>query len=79
MQIIFSYAAKAAAHACIAFIRLYQLTISPLLPNCCRYHPTCSDYALQAIKKYGVVKGVMKSLYRILRCNPFSSGGYDPV
>jgi putative membrane protein insertion efficiency factor len=76
---VFLNAGKMATWVCIALIRLYQRVISPLFPNCCRYHPTCSDYAVQAIKKYGIVKGLLKSFYRILRCNPFSPGGYDPV
>lgn len=60
-------------------IRLYQLFISPWLPKSCRYEPTCSHYAIEAIKKYGAVKGSFLSAKRILRCNPFFKGGYDPV
>ncbi len=63
----------------IFIIRLYQLFISPLFPSTCKYHPTCSSYSIQALKKYGVIKGLYKSIFRILRCNPFSHGGYDPV
>ncbi|MFC2330371.1 MAG: membrane protein insertion efficiency factor YidD [Treponema sp.] len=61
------------------FIRAYQKCISPLFPPCCRYVPTCSQYALEAIKKYGAVKGSFLAIKRILRCNPFFEGGYDPV
>jgi len=70
---------KVVAKTLIIFIRFYQIVISPLFPDSCRFYPTCSSYAIQAIKKYGVLKGILKSIYRILRCNPFSSGGYDPV
>ncbi|MCR4713586.1 MAG: membrane protein insertion efficiency factor YidD [Treponemataceae bacterium] len=61
------------------FIRFYQVFISPLFPPCCRYYPTCSSYALEAIKKYGPLKGSFLAIRRILRCNPFHKGGYDPV
>lgn len=60
-------------------IRVYQVCISPLYPPCCRYYPTCSQYALEAIKKHGPVKGLYLAIKRILRCNPFHKGGYDPV
>ena len=60
-------------------IKFYRLVISPMLPPSCRYTPTCSEYAMHAIEKYGVFKGCFFSIKRILRCNPFSKGGYDPV
>lgn len=60
-------------------IKSYKRYVSPLLPRSCRFYPTCSEYAYQAISKYGVLKGSIKSIYRILRCNPFNKGGYDPV
>ncbi|MBR5280300.1 MAG: membrane protein insertion efficiency factor YidD [Clostridia bacterium] len=60
-------------------IRLYRKYISPSKPPCCRFYPTCSAYALEAIEKYGAFKGCALSIYRILRCNPFCKGGYDPV
>ncbi len=63
----------------IALIRLYQRRVSPLLPRRCRYHPTCSAYAVQAIETYGILRGSVLAMWRILRCNPFSHGGYDPV
>ena len=62
-----------------SIIILYQKYISPLFPACCRFKPTCSQYALEAIKKYGIIKGIFLSIKRILRCNPFCHGGYDPV
>ncbi len=60
-------------------IVFYQKAISPHLPHTCRYYPTCSEYSKEAILKYGPFKGLLKSIWRILRCNPFSKGGYDPV
>ena len=60
-------------------IRFYQKFISPLFPACCRFTPTCSQYALEAIEKHGVIKGFFLAFKRILRCNPYSKGGYDPV
>ena len=60
-------------------VRAYQILISPLLPKCCRFEPTCSNYALEAFKKHGPFKGLYLTIKRILRCNPFSKGGYDPV
>ena len=60
-------------------IRLYQKYLSPGLPRRCRFSPTCSQYALEAITKYGAVKGGWLALKRLLRCNPWSKGGFDPV
>ncbi|MCE3254749.1 MAG: yidD [Rickettsiaceae bacterium] len=62
-------------------IKIYQLLISPVIGGnrCCRFMPTCSHYAIEAIEKFGVFKGLTLSLYRILRCNPWGSHGYDPV
>lgn len=71
----------------LKIIRIYQKTISPdygffaykYPAGYCKYHPTCSEYGYQAISKYGVIKGSFMAIKRILRCNPFSKGGYDPV
>ncbi|MBQ2764649.1 MAG: membrane protein insertion efficiency factor YidD [Firmicutes bacterium] len=60
-------------------IRFYRKAISPLFPPCCRFVPTCSQYALEAISKYGAFKGGKMAIRRILRCHPFHKGGYDPV
>ena len=60
-------------------LKFYKKNISPSLPRACRYMPTCSEYAYEAIAVHGVIKGFFLSLYRVLRCNPFSKGGYDPV
>jgi putative membrane protein insertion efficiency factor len=63
----------------IKAVRFYQKFISPLKPNSCRFYPTCSEYTVQALQKYGLMVGLKKSILRILRCHPFNSGGYDPV
>lgn len=63
----------------IALIRGYQLFISPLHRPCCRFYPTCSAYALEALQKYGALKGSYLAIRRILKCHPFHKGGYDPV
>ena len=63
----------------IWLIRLYQKFISPIKPNCCRFTPTCSAYAVEAFTKRGFLVGFGLTVWRILRCNPFSKGGYDPV
>ena len=60
-------------------IQLYRRVVSPALPRRCKYHPTCSEYAVQAIGRYGILKGTILASWRLLRCNPFSHGGYDPV
>jgi putative membrane protein insertion efficiency factor len=60
-------------------IRAYQLLLSPLLPPSCRFTPTCSEYTRQAIERYGFRRGAYMGMRRILRCNPFHAGGYDPV
>ncbi len=63
----------------LGLIKLYQNTLSRVLPSVCRFQPTCSHYAFEAIKKYGVFRGSWLAAKRIVRCNPFSEGGYDPV
>lgn len=63
----------------IALVKFYRAAISPYRRPCCRYYPTCSQYALEALEKYGSIKGGWMAFRRILRCNPFHKGGYDPV
>ena len=63
----------------MAMVRFYRAAISPLRPPCCRFYPTCSQYAREALEKYGALKGGYLSVRRVLRCNPFHKGGYDPV
>ena len=63
----------------VLLVRVYQRAISPLFPSSCRYVPTCSEYAAQALTRHGIVRGLWLSAGRILRCNPWSDGGEDPV
>jgi len=63
----------------IALIRGYQMLISPFLPASCRFYPSCSEYAVEAIKQFGFLKGTGKGIQRLLKCHPFHPGGYDPV
>ena len=69
----------AAVNFLIFFIRIYQKTLSPLLPECCRFEPTCSKYAVEALKKHGFWRGIILTMYRLARCQPFCEGGFDPV
>lgn len=63
----------------VAFIRAYQLVISPALPPACRFTPTCSQYALEAIRRHGAVRGSLLAVRRLARCHPFNPGGFDAV
>ena len=63
----------------IAIVKFYRKYISPLHKPCCRFYPSCSVYAIEAIEKKGVFRGGVMAIWRVLRCNPFSAGGYDPV
>ena len=67
------------ARFCLLLVKGYQYIISPLFPLCCRYTPTCSEYAVEAVTRYGAVRGMWLAICRILRCHPFVRGGYDPV
>ena len=66
-------------HLAIALVRLYQGLLSPLFPSCCRYRPTCSEYAVEALRRYGVAGGLWRTLKRVLRCHPWGGAGEDPV
>jgi len=71
---------KIITYLLIGIIKLYKLLISPLFPNSCKFEPTCSSYCIDSLKTYGLIKGLTKSIHRIIRCNPwFGYGGYDPV
>ena len=71
---------KIITYLLIGIIKLYKLFISPLFPNSCKFEPTCSTYCIDALKTYGLIKGIAKSISRIVRCNPwFNTGGYDPI
>ena len=63
----------------VKMIEFYQKYISPGLGNHCKFYPTCSEYMMQAIEKYGFIKGFFLGIFRFLKCNPFSKGGYDPL
>ncbi|MDR2606861.1 MAG: membrane protein insertion efficiency factor YidD [Treponema sp.] len=63
----------------LLFIRFYQRAVSPHFPPCCRFVPSCSVYAYEAVEKYGIIRGSFLALKRLLRCHPFHPGGYDPV
>ncbi|MCC6252523.1 MAG: membrane protein insertion efficiency factor YidD [Bacteroidia bacterium] len=63
----------------VFLVKIYQLAISPLLPNSCRYYPTCSQYTIEALNKYGLIRGGWMGVKRILRCNPWGGHGHDPV
>lgn len=63
----------------LLLVKMYQYLISPLTPSSCRFHPTCSEYAVQALKKHGPFKGLVLSVKRILKCHPWGKSGYDPV
>jgi len=67
------------SNAVILILRLYKRCISPFLPSACRFHPTCSEYMIEAVDKYGALRGVGMGLMRLARCHPFHAGGFDPV
>lgn len=68
-----------AQNVVLALLHAYRWAISPLLPPACRYVPTCSEYAMEAVERYGVIRGSAKAIWRVLRCHPFTQGGLDPV
>jgi putative membrane protein insertion efficiency factor len=70
---------SAARIVAVAVIRVYQRLLSPLFGPRCKYHPSCSEYAAEAITRFGILRGLVLSAWRLLRCNPWSHGGFDPV
>jgi uncharacterized protein len=76
---LYNYIKKFIIIVVILPIKFYKYLISPMLPNSCRYTPTCSEYAIEAIKKYGLIKGIYLAIKRIISCNPWGGSGYDPV
>jgi putative membrane protein insertion efficiency factor len=79
VRIIISKTGQLFSLIAVFIIKLYQIFISPLLPRACRYYPTCSVYSIEAFKRHGPVKGCYLTLKRVLSCNPFFEGGFDPV
>ncbi len=79
MKSLLHYISKTLVWILILPIRFYQIAISPLLGPSCRFTPTCSEYARQALIKHGPIKGLYLAIWRILRCNPWGGSGYDPV
>jgi uncharacterized protein len=71
--------ARAARAVAVAPIIVYQRVVSPAIPRRCKYEPTCSRYAVEAVREYGILRGLVLAGWRLLRCNPWSYGGYDPV
>lgn len=76
---IIDLSGKAVSGIAVYIIKFYKFLISPVMPVACRYYPTCSVYSMQAIKKFGLIKGGYLSLKRVFSCNPFGGGGFDPV
>lgn len=76
---LLSLTKRALALPLIALVRIYQLAISPLKPPSCRFTPTCSQYAIEALRKHGPIKGLYLTIRRLLRCHPWGGSGYDPV
>ena len=70
---------RAPAMLGVGFIWLYRLTLGTLFPATCKYHPSCSEYAMQAVRRHGLLRGSVLAGWRLLRCNPWSRGGFDPV
>lgn len=79
MRKIWKFFCKCLSFIMIGFIKFYQITLSPLIGRSCRYTPTCSNYGLEAIRKYGPFKGGWLTVKRVLSCNPWGGSGYDPV
>lgn len=78
-EVIWHAPAGVCARAVVAALRLYKLAISPWLPAACRFHPTCSEYMSEAVRRHGVLRGLWLGVKRLLRCHPFNPGGFDPV
>jgi len=79
IKLVLGLPGAAARIVLLGLLRFYKVAISPLLPPSCRFQPTCSDYAREAVERHGAVKGAALAARRLFRCNPFFSGGHDPV
>ena len=75
---VWNWPARGAVALILGMIRVYQVTLSPLIGDACRFEPSCSRYMVGALKKYGLVRGLMRGTWRVLRCHPWNPGGYDP-
>ncbi|MHB8155817.1 MAG: membrane protein insertion efficiency factor YidD [Desulfocucumaceae bacterium] len=75
----FSFIINLPVYGAVGLIKLYRKFISPIKPPTCRFYPTCSQYAIESLERYGIIVGAFKALFRILKCHPFHPGGYDPV
>lgn len=73
-----SWPSKIAVSACVACVRLYQIALSPLVGPACRFEPSCSNYMIESLRKYGLIRGACKGIGRVCRCHPWHKGGYDP-
>jgi len=78
VQRLVALAVRLPGRALIGMVRLYQVTLSPLIGRQCRFHPTCSNYFIQAVEKYGAIRGAWRGVLRICRCHPWHPGGVDP-
>lgn len=78
MQFVWSHIVALPARLLIALVRVYQITLSPLVGRSCRFQPTCSNYMIEAVRKYGFLRGAWKGICRLARCHPLHAGGYDP-
>lgn len=78
MNAVFIWIWKLPSRLAIMMVRGYQFTLSPIIGRQCRFYPSCSNYYIQAVEKYGFLSGSIRGAYRIFRCNPFTDGGYDP-
>jgi len=79
VRLIISITSTLMSGIAVFVIKLYRIFISPLLPQACRFYPTCSTYSIEALKKHGLLRGGYLSVKRVLSCNPFGKGGFDPV
>lgn len=78
MKSVWRIILRLTAWTLIGLVRVYQYTLSPLVGRQCRFYPSCSNYFIEAVQKYGAVRGALKGIWRICRCNPWTPGGFDP-
>jgi putative membrane protein insertion efficiency factor len=78
MRNVFELVLRLPSLLLVGMVRLYQCTLSPMLGRYCRFEPTCSQYFIESVRKYGAIRGSLRGIWRIIRCNPWTPGGYDP-